>query len=199
MFKWLQKGSEKERRCCAQMDAMAEKTDMAAESIRELVGSHQELAGQLRELCEQQKESGRLLRRQSVSFEDFLEEEHENREERMSWKAREQAFTALAACLREQQLLTEEFIQKGISGELSGAWQEQRRLMEQAAAKQLALCGLTETGTVGEKADPELCQILELLEPEHDRQAGCVARVYSHGLIYESRVIKKARVAVYKQ
>lgn len=170
--------------------------------------SAREAAGRIDKLEERQKEMERQIRRQSDSFEDLLEEiqkeddqEKERREERREHIQKEQALTALLMCCREQMDLVEKQIQKddSMEGEKLAAWRRQFDAMARERQRLMRPCGMEETGQEGEAVDHEIHEVISVEETEDTGKAGTVAQVYSRGFLQGGHVIKKARVAAYRQ
>lgn len=170
--------------------------------------SAREAVGRVDKLEERQKEMERQIRRQSDSFEDLLEElqneqdqEKEHREERREHLKKEQALIALLMCCREQMELVEKQIQKddSMEGEKLAAWHQQFDAMARERQRLMRPCGLEETGQEGEAVDHEIHEVISVEETEDTGKAGTVAQVYSRGFLQGGHVIKKARVAAYRQ
>ena len=154
-----------------------------------------------------QQDLERLIRRQSDSYEDLLEElqetfrlEEDIRRERRENSRKEEALLSLIMCCREQMTLLEKQVREdgSMTGEKLEAWQQQFSAMAGERLKLMRSCGLEETGQEGEPVDYEIHEILSVRETEDPAKAGRIAQVYSPGLLKEGHVIKKARVAAYK-
>lgn len=182
------------------------------EAGTEAMGLWQETAGRAAErignLEERQQELERQIRRQSDSFEDLLEEIQEGRsleeslkQERREHGQKEQALLSLIMCCREQMELLEKQIRKDESMEEGrlAAWKQQFHTMAQERQRLMRPCGLEETGQAGDPVDYEIHEVLSVEETGDATKAGTVARVYSCGFLQGGRVIKKARVAAYRQ
>lgn len=59
-------------------------------------------------------------------------------------------------------------------------------------------CGITETGSAGEKADGQFHEILQVIDTEDQEKEGRISQVYSPGIFYMGKLQKKAKVSVYK-
>jgi len=166
------------------------------------------VSGHIKELDEHQGELKKQVRRQSDSFEDLLEEIQAQREqqdcfnkEKREFQQKEHAMLALVVCCREQM----ELLRQRIAGDSSmdegrrRAWSQQFELMNQETARLMRPCGLEEVGTVGEAVDYEIHEVLSVTDTEDESKANLVAEVYSPGLLQAGHVVKKARVAAYKQ
>lgn len=185
-----------------------EKVIVYSKDREEAIGSWQDPVQKLGDLEERQKELERQIRRQSDSFEDLLEEiqeergrEEELREERRGYHQKEQALIALLILCREQMELLEKQIQKdeSMEGEKLAAWQRQFHAMAQERKRLMRPCGMEETGQEGEKVDYEIHEVLSVEETTDGEKADTVVQVYSRGFVQGGHVIKKAKVAAYRQ
>lgn len=159
------------------------------------------------ELRQGRKEEEKWLRRQSESFEDLLEEMQEEKESRNAERRllqeaeqREQALLAMVCCGREQLELLERQITKdgAMSGDKREAWSRQFEVMRRETQKYMRSCGMEEVGNVGEPLDYDIHEVLSLTETKEEGKAGTVAEVFSCGMIYRGRLMKKAQVAAYR-
>ena len=154
-----------------------------------------------------QEEGNKLLRRQSGSLEDILEELQRQGEETENitrqlreMKNRETVLVELCCLLsgqREmilQQLLAEGVLEK----EARAGWRKQSELMEQESAKLERQCTFHRIGICGEKADYQCHDILSVYDTGQEERNGTVAQVFSTGYCYQGRILKKAQVAVYR-
>ena len=70
-------------------------------------------------------------------------------------------------------------------------------IIAQLAVKE-KLCAIEETGTEGEHVDYRIHEVIRALDAEEEGTAGTVAKVHSRGMVYEGRVVAKAKVEAYK-
>ena len=174
------------------------------EAVPEQIGALQSqvesLQTKLDEQMNHQHETEKLLRRQSASFEDFLDEFQEQKEGQENTKTRENTLVALiCACRRQLELLEKQVLKDpSLTEEKRSAWESQFALMDRECQKQMKLCGLEEFGSVGEEADYRLYEILSTKDSSDPGDFGTVAEVYAKGHIYQGTVIKKAQASVYK-
>lgn len=154
-----------------------------------------------------QNENIRLLRRQSGSLEDILDELQRQGAEKESTgrqlqelREREAALTELCCLLSSQrQMILQQLLSDNSLGEeITAGWRRQAELMEQEAEKAGRKCAFHRIGTCGEKADYDSHEILSVCAAQKEEQNGTVAQVFSEGYCYQGRIIKKAQVAVYK-
>ena len=175
------------------------------QSVPEQVSSLQSqveiLQAKLEEQINHQNETEKLLRRQSASFEDFLDEFQEQKEGQENAKNRENAWIALVCTCRRQLELIEKQILKdtSLTIEKRGACESQFALMDRECQKQMKLCGLEEFGAVGEEADYRLYDILSTAESKTTDDFGTVAEIYARGHIYQGTVVEKAQACAYKE
>ncbi len=153
-------------------------------------------------------EMQKLMRRQTGSFEDLLEEFQDQMAQTQRYeqllkeaKAREQALLSLICCCREQMDLTAGQISRDetMDPHKKQAWQEQFRLMEQEDVRLMALCAMEETGVVGEPVDYGIHEVLKAIDTNDDSLAGTVAEVCCRGRIYGGNVLKKAIITAYRK
>lgn len=170
------------------------------EQIGILQGQVESLQAKLEEQMNHQRETEKLLRRQSASLEDFLDEFQEQKEGQENTKVRENTWIALiCTCRRQLELLEKQVLKDpSLTEEKRSAWESQFALMDRECQKQMRLCGLEEFGSVGEEADYRLYEILSTEDSRDPKDLGTVAEVYAKGHIYQGTVIKKAQASVYK-
>lgn len=170
------------------------------EQIGILQGQVESLQAKLEEQINHQRETEKLLRRQSASLEDFLDEFQEQKEGQENTKVRENTWIALiCTCRRQLELLEKQVLKDpSLTEEKRSAWESQFALMDRECQKQMRLCGLEEFGSVGEEADYRLYEILSTEDSRDPKDLGTVAEVYAKGHIYQGTVIKKAQASVYK-
>jgi molecular chaperone GrpE (heat shock protein) len=78
------------------------------------------------------------------------------------------------------------------------SWEKQLFMAKNQIENSLMLCGIQKTGQVEEKTDYRIHEIIDIVETDNKEQNELIARVYSKGIIYKGKVIRKAKVAVYK-
>ena len=166
------------------------------------------LAKRLEEKLEQNREeNSKLLRRQSGSLEDILEELQRQGEDKENVKKqlqemrdRENALVELCGVLSGQrEMILRQLLAEGTFPEnVRAGWKRQAELMKQEAEKYERQCAFKEIGECGEKVDYECYQILSVCAATKEEQNGTVAQVYAPGYSYHGRIIKKAQVSAYK-
>ncbi len=162
----------------------------------------------LEEKLEQNREeNGKLLRRQSGSLEDILEELQRQGEDKENVKKqlqeirdRENALVELCCVLSGQkEMILRQLLAEGALPEnVRAGWRQQAELMEQEAEKYERQCAFGKIGECGEKVDYECHQILSVCAAAVEEQSGTVAQVYASGYSYHGQIIKKAQVCAYK-
>lgn len=188
-----------------QTDSLSRKQADSAEMLNQTIT---QISQQMGSLEQRYSESEKMIRRQSDSFEDLLDEiQNQQQEQNTQYKQqqetlrREQAFLALINCIRDQMYLLEQKMTEddSLSEEKKAAWTEQFLIMNQEAARFMAPCGLTEVGKQGEPIDYDIHNILNIIETGDESKANTVAKVYSHGIFYNGRPVKKADVAAFNR
>lgn len=183
-----------------QIDTLQRQNELLLKQTEAMQNQMETLQNQLSTQEKQLTETEKQLRRQSVSFEDLLDEFQTQKEGQEKEKTQENALVTLACICREHLELLESQIRKDTSlpEEKRIAWENQFALLDKECQKQMMLCGMTETGKIGEEADYRFYEILSTADTADARLSGTVAEVYAKGRIYQGKVWKKARVAVYK-
>lgn len=183
-----------------QIDTLQKQNELLLKQTETMQHQMEALQNQLSKQETQQTETEKQLRRQSVSFEDLLDEFQTQKEEQEKEKTQENALVTLACICREHLELLENQIRKDTSlpEEKRIAWENQFALLDKECQKQMMLCGMTETGKIGEEADYRFYEILSTTDTTDARLSGTVAEVYAKGRIYQGKVWKKARASVYK-
>lgn len=158
-------------------------------------------------LEEAEADRTKQLRRQSAAFEDLMDELQEQQGERellakqmADMEQKETALLSLSILEKKQFELVASTIQNDtkLTGENKTAWEKQFSLMETERKKVMDLCGIQETGMVGEAVDYSSQEILKVIDTDEKRLDGTIAQVYSRGTIYSGRLLQKAKIAVYK-
>lgn len=188
------------KRSAEKTEPILNRLEAVPEQIGILQGQVESLQAKLEEQMNLQRETEKLLRRQSASLEDFLDEFQEQKEGQENTKVRENTWIALICTCRRQLGLLEKQVLKdpSLTEEKRSAWESQFALMDRECQKQMRLCGLEEFGSVGEEADYRLYEILSTEDSRDPKDLGTVAEVYAKGHIYQGTVIKKAQASVYK-
>ena len=91
-----------------------------------------------------------------------------------------------------------EFLEQWIYKEVSESWKQQYNMLKGQIETEKGICAIESIGKVGEKADYRIHEVIEVLAAENNEQEGTVAHVYSQGILYHGKVLKKARVQAYK-
>lgn len=188
------------KRSAEKTEPVLNRLEAVPEQIGILQGQVESLQAKLEEQMNHQRETEKLLRRQSASLEDFLDEFQEQKEGQENTKVRENTWIALiCTCRRQLELLEKQVLKDpSLTEEKRSAWESQFALMDRECQKQMRLCGLEEFGSVGEEADYRLYEILSTEDSRDPKDSGTVAEVYAKGHIYQGTVIKKAQASVYK-
>lgn len=152
------------------------------------------------ELRRELEQFGREISRHDMAIENLLdvleecqEEEHSNRKQAQEQKEEKEQFLALFAAYQEQFWQIRSFLDSS-----GAAWSRQAELMEQELAKSRRYCGIEEISQTGETVDYQIHEVIEVIDTEDAAQDRTVARVFSPGYLYQGKVRKKARVAVYR-
>lgn len=178
------------------------------DSVEMLNQTMKQISRQINSLEQRYSDSEKMIRRQSDSFEDLLDEiQSQKQEQNTQYKQqqetlrREQAFLTLISCLRDQMYLLEQKMTKDdlLSEEKKAAWTDQFLIMNQEAVRFMAPCGLTEVGKQGDPIDYDIHNILNTIETGDESKANTVAKVYSRGIFYNGQLIKKADVAAFNR
>lgn len=155
-----------------------------------------EEAGLSREL----EQFGRKISRHDMAIENLLDMLEERQEEELSNRRRtqeqreeEEQFLGLFAAYQEQFWQLRSFLDGS-----GAAWSRQAELMEQELAKSRRYCGIEEISQIGETVDYQIHEVIEVIDTADMAQDRTVAQVFSPGYLYQGRVRKKARVAVYR-
>lgn len=187
-----------------QMKAMAE--EVLTEALRR---QSRELAEQTQRLNDELEKNQKAVRGLSGTVEDFLDtlqddnEKHQYlQQEHAKAKEREQSLLGLLGLYQEQAELFEQWIavqtQESSDAALE-AWRQQQVILKGKIAAESRLCAIESTGLAGELVDYRIHEVLQAIEPATKEQEGTVAKVYSHGMLYQGSVIRKARVAAYRK
>lgn len=181
-----------------QMKAMAEEvlTEALRRQSRELA---EQQAGQTQRLNDELEKNQKAVRGLSGTVEDFLDtlqddnEKHQYlQQEHAKAKEREQSLLGLLGLYQEQAELFEQWIaaqtQENSEAALE-AWRQQQVILKGKIAAESRLCAIESTGLVGELVDYRIHEVLQAIEPATKEQEGTVAKVYSHGMLYQGSVI----------
>lgn len=197
--------SERTERIQKQTDSLSGQQTDSAEKLEQVLNH---VSMQMDSLEQRYGESEKMIRRQSDSFEDLLDElqsrqEAQNGQYRQQKETaeKEQAFLALISCIREQLYLLEQNLTEdaSLSEEKKAAWRQQFLIMNREASGFMAPCGITEVGNPGDPIDYDIHNILNTIETPDESKANTVAKVYGRGLFCGGRLVKKADVAAYRQ
>lgn len=138
-------------------------------------------------------------------FLDTLQEKDENatdlhaQQRQNCPKEQEDKLLKLLLLYREQMELSEQWFMVGHDNdEAAMAWRQQYAMLNGKIRTESKLCAIEDIGMTGETVDYRFHEVLQAIEPECDEQAGTVAKVCSHGMIYQGTVIQKARVVAYR-
>lgn len=186
---WGRKGIER----IAELEA---KLESKLEALGQML---QDGNASLADMDQDVKQLQRRVAEQGMSLEDLLEE----------WSTRKTAEDSLCAqlrgCEKEQRLLLELFeayqeqfrnLRRFADGR-DEAWASQIDMIESSLAHHRQACGISLIGERGAKVDYDLHEVIEVIDtgqPELDRT---IADVYSGGYLYQGKVRRKAKVAVY--
>ncbi len=153
------------------------------------------------------EESSKMLRRQSGSLEDILEElqrqgeEKENTEgQLLELKKREKELAELCCfLLGQKEMILKQLLEEGVLPEnVRSGWQKQADIMEQESERLERRCSFQRIGICGEKVDYDRHEILSVCPARRLEEDGTIARVFSRGYYYQGHILKKAQVAAYK-
>lgn len=166
-----------------------------------------ESVSSLSALTDTVKQVEKQIQRQSTSFEDLLDEFQDQRSHwdedsrhKKERNQREQALLAWAVLERDQlSLLRNAFLgDSSLSEERKSAWATQFSMMEDDGVKRMALCDVQEFGAEGASFDTGLYEVLDVWSAPEQAFDGKIARLYSPGLLYGGKLLRKAKAAVYR-
>lgn len=171
--------------------------------------------GQHHQVCESIEKNQKMIRKLSDTIEDFLDTLQEDNDETKQFQQslkesaeREQRLVGLIALYQEQMNLLEQWINTQADGNIDSnehskeaiqAWRQQYNMLKGQVSAESRLCAIENIGVEGESVDYRLHEVLQAIEAEEKEQEGMVAKVYSSGMLYKGKVIKKARVTAYKK
>lgn len=191
-----------------QMKAMVEEvlTEALRRQSQELAEQQTRQAQRLDDMMDKNQKAVRGLSSTVEDFLDTLQDENEKhqdlQQEYAKAKEREQSLLGLLGLYQEQAELFEQWVaaqNQGSSEAALEAWRQQQVILKGKIAAESRLCVIESTGLAGELVDYRIHEVLQALEPETREQEGTVAKVYSHGMLYQGSVIRKARVAAYRK
>ncbi len=191
-----------------QMKAMVEEvlTEALRRQSQELAEQQTRQAQRLDDMMDKNQKAVRGLSSTVEDFLDTLQDENEKhqdlQQEYAKAKEREQSLLGLLGLYQEQAELFEQWVaaqNQGSSEAALEAWRQQQVILKGKIAAESRLCVIESTGLTGELVDYRIHEVLQALEPETREQEGTVAKVYSHGMLYQGSVIRKARVAAYRK
>ncbi len=190
------------------MKAMVEEvlTEALRRQSQELAEQQTRQAQRLDDMMDKNQKAVRGLSSTVEDFLDTLQDENEKhqdlQQEYAKAKEREQSLLGLLGLYQEQAELFEQWVaaqNQGSSEAALEAWRQQQVILKGKIAAESRLCVIESTGLTGELVDYRIHEVLQALEPETREQEGTVAKVYSHGMLYQGSVIRKARVAAYRK
>lgn len=154
----------------------------------------------LADLQNEQMEMQQFLRKRMETLDDFLDELQEEKETKDETKDiqnaaadREKELCQLICIYSEQMHALEESLSD------KEGWKEQFSMMRQKRNQFCGLAQIQETGNVGEVFEYHIHDIIETERTDQEKMEGIVSKVYSPGLLYQGKIIKKAQVGVYKK
>lgn len=181
-------------------------TDALQRQERKLDRQRTEQTNQINELMEKNQ---KMIRKLSDTVEDFLdtlqdqeEEQRQSQQKQNTAEERERRLVELLGLYQEQMELFEQWItvqDQERSEESQDAWKQQYAMLNRKIKTESRFCTLEDTGTVGEPVDYRLHEVLQVMEPGTKEQEGTIAKVCSHGMLYQGNVIRKARVVAYRK
>ncbi len=181
-------------------------TDALQRQAQELASQQTEQTRQMNEMMEKNQKA---VRRLSDTVEDFLdtlqdqdEEQRQSQQKQRAAEEREHRLVELLRLYQDQIELFEQWLtgqNQECSEELLEAWKQQYAMLKGKIAAESRLCAIETIGMVGEMVDYRLHEVLEAVEPDIKEQEGSIARVCSHGMIYQGNVVQKARVVAYRK
>lgn len=167
------------------------------------------------QVCESIEKNQKMIRKLSDTIEDFLDTLQEDNSETKQFQKSlkeseecEQRLVRLIALYQEQMELLDLWINTQADGntdnnehnkEAVQAWSQQYNMLKGKVDAESRLCAIENIGAKGELIDYRMHEVLQAMETEEKEQEGTVAEVYSSGMLYKGKVIRKARVAAYKK
>lgn len=190
---------------------LKEKLNFLITEIKNEKGSIEEIRKEVQGIEKGVQEAGKEIRKEvqsigkevskhNMTLEDTLdgleqqsEEEKENREQLFQLKKEQEQLLLLIGAYEEQIWNMKNFV-----GEYEETLGSQLELMQRALKGYQLPCGISMITEPEEKVDYQLHEVIEVIDTEEDERDQMVARIYSPGYLYKGRVVKKAKVAVYK-
>lgn len=158
---------------------------------------------------ESMEKSQKMIRRLSDTMEDFLDTYQEENEalcqvqkQIEDIKRQEQKLLGLIGLYQEHIELVEEWIAEHMPAGSEGAqeaWRQQHQILKEKLVTEGRFCMIDSIGMPGEMVDYRLHEVIEAIEADKEEQGGKVAKIFRQGMIYQGKVIKKARVQAYKK
>ncbi len=148
------------------------------------------------------------VKRQSEAIEDLLDELQEKETAAAEYRnrlrekqEREEALVALIGEWQRQLEMLEERIYREPmeNAEKQEAWRKQLGLLKEQITVKEKLCAIEEVGREGESVDYRIHEVIGAMDAEREDMAGTVAKVHSRGIVYEGKVVAKAKVEAYKR
>lgn len=169
----------------------------------------QQRTEQTKQINEMMEKNQKMIRNLSDTIEDFLdtlqdqdEGQRQLQQKQNAAEERERKLVELLGLYQEQMELFEQWItgqDQERSQESQDAWKQQYAMLNRKIKAESRFCTLEETGVVGETVDYRLHEVLQVMEPGTKDQEGTIAKVCSHGMLYQGNVIRKARVVAYRK
>lgn len=188
------------------------KADEFLQRVEEAFSNHAKSMADMEErlsgqFLEAREESRKLLRRQSGSLEDIMEELQRQGEEKeagerqfQELKKREAALVELCCLLAGQkEMILRHLLEDGaLPEEAQASWRKQACLMDQETGELEKQCAFQRTGVRGERVDYDFHEVLSVCPTRKEEDDGTVAQVFSRGCLYQGSILKRAQVAAYK-
>ena len=166
---------------------------------------------QMNQLCEHIEKNQKAIRKLSDTIEDFLDtfQEENTQINQLQQRIKESAecerrLVGLIGMYQDQMELLDQWINGDRDVDENNeaqqqAWKQQYNMLKGQVNAESRLCAIEFIGTKGESVDYRMHEVLQALETVDKDQEGTVAEVYSSGMLYKGKVIKKARVCAYRK
>lgn len=167
---------------------------------KEVQEAGKEIGKEMQEVGKEVQSIGKEVSKHNMTLEDTLdgleqqsEEEKESREQLFRLKKEQEQLLLLIGAYEEQI-----WNMKNFAGEYEEAFGNQLELMQRVLKSYRLPCGISMITEPEGKVDYQLHEVIEVIDTAEDERDQTVARIYSPGYLYKGRVVKKAKVAVYK-
>lgn len=170
---------------------------------QKLAGLEQKLlAGQadVQVLQQETQQFGKEIKKHNVAVENLLDDLEQKMEEEQTVKElRTEREKERENFLSLFEVYQEHFWQmKNFAKDRNEALYKQLAMMEKNMQNSQNFCGITVTGEEGEKVDYDMYEVVEAVETTDISKDKKVARIYGPGYLYQGKVKKRAKAAVYR-